>query len=523
MTSERQSASQDVHAFLASLWRWKFLVLALLVVVPAVSYALESRKDPLYTASALVQARAVTIDSTLFPNPPATESILTIARLVNTRTIASAAGRRLRPPEPGSAISGLISAAPDTDTGFLTLTATTPDPQRSADVANAFARAISSNRNSQTVGQISLALGSLRRQRAALPARDPQRAQLNEQIQKLQTLRSTQRPDQAIIETAVPSATPIGRNTRRAIELGIVIALLLGAGAVVLAESSDRRLRNPDDLEALTGLPLLSVIPTSAFSADADGERDEEAFQMLRAALTYFNLDRRLASVVIASAGQQDGKTTVAVRLAYALARSGSRVILVDADLRQPRIAARLGLPPSDGLGGVLLGARSISETLIDLPFGAVPGQPGHGSLKLLAAGPAAPNPAELLSSQALLQVLTDLEGQSDLVVVDSAAALAVSDTLPLLQAASGVVLIARLNRSTKSAVRRLQQVVDSASGTLLGVVVTGASARGGYEYGYGYAPARAPRVSRRQRRKVARNERRARKEHEAQAGSQPG
>jgi hypothetical protein len=82
-------------------------------------------------------------------------------------------------------------------------------------------------------------------------------------------------------------------------------------------------------------------------------------------------------------------------------------------------------------------------------------------------------------------------------------------------------VLIARLNRSTKSAVGRLQQVVSSAGGTLVGVVVTGASARGGYEYGYGYAP--APRGSRRLRRKVARSERRARKKQEAQAGSQAG
>src|SRR4051812_40194248 len=187
MTPEQQSGSQDVRAFLRSLWRWKFLVLALLIVVPLASYALESRKAPLYSSSALVLPRTVTIDASLFPNPPATESILTIARLVKTRTIANAAGRRMRPPEPGSAIGGLIPAAPATDTGFLTLTATTPDPQRSADVANAFARAISSNRNALTTGQIDLAVASLRRQRAALPARDPQRSQLNEQIQKLRT------------------------------------------------------------------------------------------------------------------------------------------------------------------------------------------------------------------------------------------------------------------------------------------------------------------------------------------------
>lgn len=489
MTPEHNE-SQDFRTYLRSVWRWKFLVLGFLLVVPGISYALESRKQPLYNASALVQAETVALDPTLFPaGATGTDSILTIARLVKTRTVARAAGSFMTPPEPGSAISGLVSVEPDTDTGFLTISATAPQPRRAADVANAFARAISANRTAQTIGKIDLATAGLKRQRAGLRAGDLQRRTLNEQIQRLRTLRSTLRPEQAIVETAVPSATPVGRNTRRAIELGIVIALLLSAGAVALAESSDRRLRNPDDLEALTGLPLLSAIPVTAFAGRVEEEVDEEAFQMLRAALTYFNLDRRLASVVIASAGQEDGKTTVAIRLAYALARSGSHVILVDADLRQPRIAPRLGLPMAEGLGSVLTGALQLSEALVDLPIRAAGQAPGQGALKLLPAGPSAPNPAELLSSQALLRLLTELEGQSDLVVVDSAAALAVSDTLPLLQAASGVVLIARLNRSTKSGIRRLQQVITAASGTILGVVVTGASARGGYEYGYGYAP----------------------------------
>jgi capsular exopolysaccharide synthesis family protein len=508
--------SHDYRAYLRSVWRWKYLVLFLLVTIPAASYALEARKDRQYSASTLIQGRNVTIDQSLFPTQPSgADNVLTIARLIRTRTIADAAGRNMNPPEPGGAISGTISVATDTDTGFLTISAIAPDPQRAADIANAFAKAISANRTNLTIGQIDLAVNGLKRQRVGIPGSDPQRRILTEQIQKLRTLRSTLRADQAIIESAVASATPIGRNTRRALELGLVIALLLSAGAVAVAESSDRRLRSPEDLEALTGLPLLSVIPASAFSSDHDDAHDEEAFQMLRAALTYFNLDRRLASVVIASAGQEDGKTTVAMRLAYALARSGSNVILVDGDLRQPRIGPRLGLQFNDGLGSVLVGSRQLAETLLELPIRRPTEPPGQGSLKLLAAGRAAPNPAELLSSPAMLRVLDELEGQSDLVVIDSAAALAVSDTLPLLQAASGVVLVARLNRSTKSAVRRLQQVVEAASGTILGVVVTGGSARG-HEYGYGYAP--LPKPSRRERRRAARA-----KNHDAPVESQAG
>ncbi len=498
--------SQDFRVYLRSLWRWKFLVLGFLLVVPAISYALEARQVRQYQSSALIQSKTVTIDASLFPSAPqGGDGVLTVARLVRTRTIANAAGRRLRPPEPGAAISGLIGVAADTDTGFLTITATSPDPQRASDVANAFANAISSNRTSQTIGQIDLAIRGLERQRAGFPSGDLQRRALNDQIQKLRTLRSTLRPEEGIVESAVPSGVPIGRDTRRALVLGLVIALLLSAGAVALAESSDRRLRSPDDLERLTGLPLLSAIPVSAFASEEGEERDEEAFQMLRAALTYFNVDRRLASVVIASAGQEDGKTTVAIRLAYALARAGGEVILVDADLRQPRIGPRLGLRTTAGLGSVLAGTHKLSDALVELPVKLPGGADGQGSLRLLPAGASAPNPAELLSSPELRRVLVELEEDADLVVIDSAAALAVSDTLPLLQAATGVVLIARLNRSTKVAIRRLQKVIEAASGTILGVVVTGATARGGHEYGYGYSIAPEPRGTWRDRRRKKR------------------
>jgi Mrp family chromosome partitioning ATPase len=116
-----------------------------------------------------------------------------------------------------------------------------------------------------------------------------------------------------------------------------------------------------------------------------------------------------------------------------------------------------------------------------------------QGSLRILPAGPAAPNPSEILSSQRMEDVLGELERESDLVIVDSAAALAVSDALPLLRWTTGVVMVARLNRTTRAGIRRLQQIITAANGTLFGVVATGAPTRFGYDgYGYGYQDSRA-------------------------------
>ncbi len=113
----------------------------------------------------------------------------------------------------------------------------------------------------------------------------------------------------------------------------------------MLLDSLDRRVRSPDDLEEFTKLPLLAAIAPSAFNGELETTPvDEEAFQTLRTSLTYFTVDRQIKSVLIASPGEQEGKSTVAVRLALASAHAGLDVVLVDADLRRAGATAKLGI-----------------------------------------------------------------------------------------------------------------------------------------------------------------------------------
>jgi capsular exopolysaccharide synthesis family protein len=506
-----QPAEQnDFRAYLRALWRWKWLLLSFLIVVPAISYVVEARKTREYESSTLVRSQAVTVDLSQFGGQSlGPQNIDAVARLIKTSAVANAAAKLMNPPPAVSgSLLGEISVTPDTTTGFLTITATDPDPRRAAQIANAFAKAISNNQVAQANAQIDATIKRLQDQINTLPRGDAGRDQLSQQLQRLRALRGSQNPNAAILEKAVPSFTPVNHKTRRAIELGLVIALLLGVGAVAIAENSDRRVRSPDDLEAMTGLALLSAIPSSAFDPAEDEDlRDEEAFQMLRGALMYFNVDQRLKSVVITSPGQEDGKTTVALRLAQSAARAGRTVVLVDADLRRPQIGPRLHMPSHGGLGGVLTGETDLASELSELPVAAEGDSQitAQGSLRVLPAGLAAPNPSELLSSDRMEQVLNELEAQSDLVIVDSAAALAVSDALPLLRWTSGVVMIARLNRTTRAGIRRLQKIITAADGTLLGVVATGAPTRFGYDgYGYGYNDSRPrKRAERKQLRKA--------------------
>jgi capsular exopolysaccharide synthesis family protein len=498
-----QPAEQnDFRAYLRAIWRWKWLMLAFLIVVPTIAYVLEARKTRMYESSTLVQPQAVQLDPSLFGGQAVASGsgILSIARLVNTSGVAAAAAKLMpNPPANSASLLGEVSAQPDTDTGFLTISATDADPKRAGEIANAFGQAISNNQAGQARAKIDAATSRLQKQIAGLsnsPSDQTTKQELEGQVQRLKTLRSsTNDTSGAIIEKAGPGS-PVGRNTRRAVELGIVIALLLGFGAVAIAENADRRIRSPDDLESLTGLPLLSVIPSTAFDPTEDDDlRDEEAFQMLRGALMYFNVDQRLRSIVVTSPGQEDGKTTVAVRLAQSAARAGRNVILVDADVRRPQIASRLHINTAVGLGPILTGDADLHGSMVEVPVAAEGDSSitAKGSLRVLPAGPPAPNPSELLSSERMEQVLGQLEQECDLVIVDSAAALAVSDALPLLRWTTGVVMVARLNRTTRAGIRRLQQIITSANGTLFGIVATGAPTRFGYDgYGYGYKDSRA-------------------------------
>jgi non-specific protein-tyrosine kinase len=406
--------------------------------------------------------------------------VTAIAELVTTSPVASVAADLMHPPANADQIAGEVSASGDPTTNFLTITAEDRSPVRAAEIANAFAHAISHSLQTMVAGEVTSAINHLHAQLSQLPHSDPTRAALTQELNQLREARATQGSQAAILEPATAAGSPIGLNARRTVEIGLLIGLLLGVGAVALAESADRRLRTPADLEALTEGPLLAAIAPSAFSGELDtGKEDEEAFQMLRTALMVFNPEKRLQSILVTSAAEKEGKTTVAVRLALVTAAAGMKVILIDADLRRAQVSPRLGIKTDGGLGAVLAGESSLEESSVNYP---IDGDTG-GRLTVVAAGSPPRDPAALIGSDTMRRVLAEAEARSDLVIIDSPAALAVSDPLPLMRVVSGVVLVARMNRSSRVTVGRLQRVIEAAGGTSLGVVATGVTATLGYDH----------------------------------------
>jgi len=482
---EQSQDGRDLQYYLRLVWLRKWLLLAVIVAIPTAVYFVSKALPKTYESSTTLRVSQTSVTAALgFDASSFSDSAEVTATLIKTTAVAQRAARQLdEPPSTGGALLGDISVETVSLTGsesseFLTLTGTADEPQRAADIANAFARAISNARADEAIREINQTITRLTEEAQGIsPAVAAAPGGVNEQIQQLRALKASQVETTGVIEPAAPPGSAVSPQPRRNAAVGLVLAILLAAGLVPLLERLDRRLRDADELEELLGVPVLVHIPETAFPGNGSSAEVREAFQTLRASLTAFNIDRNIETVMVSSAMHGEGKTTVATNLAVALAQDERDVILVDGDLRRPQVMARLGSGTEWGLDAVLLGERSLDDSLLELEV------EGSGRLRLLPGGITAPNPAVLLGSRRMRALLGELSARTDIVVLDTPPILAVSDAIPLLDDVSGTVLVARVDYSSRDALQRAAQVISAAGGSLLGAVATGTPAAGLYGY----------------------------------------
>lgn len=313
---------------------------------------------------------------------------------------------------------------------------------------------------------------------------------LTKKLKEQSVTEDTQSVNLWIVEEAKVPEAPVYPRTRRNVLLGAVLGLLAGLGMAFLVEYLDNTVKGPDDVETTLGLPLLGVVSNlrgrraRVEEVLLDGKLTPvaEEYRSLRTALLLSSAQGPPRSVVVTSMTPEEGKTSTALNLAVALAQSGRPVVLVDADLRRPRIHKALGLGNEVGLSTYLTGASG-PEVLQQT---AVP------QLRVVPAGPLPPNPQELLSSRAMAELARTLAPNGEVVIFDSPPVLTVADARLLAKLADGTILVARSKKVTCDELRAGVKLLRDIDARVLGVVLNRFDARrGGYgyyhRYGYGY------------------------------------
>jgi capsular exopolysaccharide synthesis family protein len=270
--------------------------------------------------------------------------------------------------------------------------------------------------------------------------------------------------------------------------IGGVLGLLLAIAAVFLRDTLDRRLRTGEDVETSFHIPVLARIRSKplgkiaqiAALSNEDYLTDVEAFRILRRNLEMLSIDSPPRSIIVTSAAGEEGKTTVAGSLAFAMASAGKRTLLVDCDLRQPTLASRLGVKQSPGMSEFLMGVATPEEIINPIAFDRVASLDGGGSIPLVVIPAGTPNPhsAELLSSRAFREFLQQVLEAYDVVVFDSSPLLPVADTLEMLPHVDAVIVCARESKTTRGEAQAVKSALERFPGVLAGIVITGVKPR---------------------------------------------
>lgn len=280
----------------------------------------------------------------------------------------------------------------------------------------------------------------------------------------------------AVIAPAQVPNAPFAPNARLYGIVGAIIGALVGVVYALVRRLINGRVASAEDIADVVDVPVMGEIigarrnATAARSLidDPDGQV-AESFRSLAANLRFANVDGAITVLLISSSQPGEGKSTVAIGLALAIAESGQRVLLVDADLRRPTLAKIAQLESAVGITTVLLGDVDLADAV----------QPwGRAGLDVLASGALPPNPGQLLASGHLRSVIEDARGAYDLVIVDSPPVLAVSDALWLAGLSDGVLVTARAGKSTR---RKLSQTISSLGAShapVVGVALNGVKGR---------------------------------------------
>jgi capsular exopolysaccharide synthesis family protein len=380
---------------------------------------------------------------------------------------------------------------------LVNLTATASNPRSAARVANAYAAQTVAYQIAVQRTQINEAASQLSAQIDSLPSGNSSLPQLRTRLAQLEAIAALQTGNVQITANASVPTAPSGPNKKKGLALAVLLGLLVGSFAMLFADRVDSTISEREEITELMSLPVVGSIPAARdFARNARSGTAlavpsiADAFRLLVMQLTYFNVDRELRSLLVTSAGVGDGKSTVAWGLASTAARirPDARVLLLDTDLRRPRVAELTGVPYRPGLTEAIVRRHGDLSDVIHRV--ALDDNPGGPTMDVMTAGTEVLNPSELLSSASMRGLLSRLNASYSLVIIDAAPTTLVPDAIPLLNQVSGVLVVARVGVSKRPGLRALANQLAELGVPMFGVVANAVPKRradtySGYYGGY--------------------------------------
>ncbi|MGY2002822.1 polysaccharide biosynthesis tyrosine autokinase [Blastococcus sp. SYSU DS1024] len=437
-----------------------------------VALMISSATTPLYRAETqfFVSTREATSTAEVFQGGQfSRERVASYARLLSGEEVASRVVDRLGLETTALELADSVDATAVADTVLIDMAITDSSPERAQRIAEAFGAEFP-----QFIEELESPVDGV----------------------SLVDVTVTDRPE-------VPDKPALPRTPLN-VALGVLAGLLMGIGIALLRARLDRTVK---DVKVTTpgGAPVIGTVLKDAsietrHVADwVNPSRSAEDFRQLRTSLRYLSVDEPPRVMVVSSAMPAEGKTTVVVNLALALAEGGQTVAVVDADLRRPRLSRYLGLVENVGLTNVLAGTAELPE---------VGQRIANGGVTVVGSGPLPPNPSELLASRQMSAVIEELRSTSDYVLIDAPPLLPVADALGLAVVADGVLLSLRYGRSRKDQLHQAANALERVGARTLGLVLSEVPARGDAARGYGYSyaesePADVPNRRRHRRQKL--------------------
>jgi succinoglycan biosynthesis transport protein ExoP len=479
------------------------------VVVAAAAYAYSKHETRKYSATASL-AFDINPISQQIAGLPANNAGNLLAQeannveLVKLGDMAEKTAKKLGHGLTAEQVRKSLSIGGQGESSVVDVSATTTSPALASSIVNTYVQQFVDEQQGSSHRYFKSALALVEKELGKL-SREQRLGQdglaLQNRAQTLGLLADLKYGSAQVAQEASTPTVPSSPNTKKSTILGGVLGLLIGLGLAFLLERLDGRVREPEALQKLYRSPLLGAVPKSAALAGlARGKagaglptKEAEAFSLIRAHLRSFNSARSVRAVVVGAAAPGDGASTVARHLAEAAARTGSRVLLLEADLRHPTLSQRFGIQSGRGLASVLAGAVSMDEAIQTV--GLSTSSDGQ-TLDVLSAGAALANPGALIESHAMESLLERTKAMYDLVVIDTPPLTVVSDAFVLLRKVDGVVVVGFVGRSRRGVAERLHEILERSGAPLLGVVANGSRSSGRSSYAAAEGAASGPLVA---------------------------